>query len=251
MPSFVGRRLRRRALVVAGTDHRVQAQADGRARCATPDSLDLADGIEVDVHAGTEDDIEVALGGVRPGVGDLGGRPALRQAPVRPRRANRRRCRAEAELTCRGRAREGRPGSPAPRLALRAKRRRWSRPARSAAACIAREVLTDTLEVVNEARRATGARAKDLRVSAGDDQAPLDGIEARSTPPVGRGRRPPGAWPGRSRRLSRYAIASSVAEPVTGPSATISCAPGLPHCGERRWDGSLGCGATSWRMASS
>ena len=64
-------------LVVAGTDHGVDAQADGRARRSPADPLDLADRVEVEMHAGAEDDVEVALRAVRAGVRDLGGRPAV------------------------------------------------------------------------------------------------------------------------------------------------------------------------------
>ena len=142
-------------VVVAGTDHRVDAQADRRARRPAPDPLDLADGIEVDVHAGTEDDVEVALRAVRPGVGDLGAAQPL----------------ASASSTSPGEQASmptdpGSPARPSPRraastsgsrLALRAKRRRWSRPARAGGRVHGSRVLADALEVIDEARRASRA----------------------------------------------------------------------------------------------
>ena len=50
------------------------------------------------------------------------------------------------------------------------------------------DVLADPLEVVDEARRPL-CPGQLLGIAAGDDQASVDGIEARTTPPVGRVRR--------------------------------------------------------------
>ena len=46
-------------------------EADRRPAGSPSIALDLADGVEVEVDAATEDDVEVALGDVRPGVADL------------------------------------------------------------------------------------------------------------------------------------------------------------------------------------
>jgi hypothetical protein len=67
----------REAREVAGAGARIDAQADRPAGRAPAEPLDLADGVEVDVEARLEDDVEVALGNVRAGVADLVGPPAV------------------------------------------------------------------------------------------------------------------------------------------------------------------------------
>ena len=94
MPSFVGARAGIcQPFVVAGADHGVDAQADGRARRSPADPLDLADGVEVEVHACAEDDVEVALRAVRAGVRRSRPPTSRGRGRTRPRRVSRRRYR--------------------------------------------------------------------------------------------------------------------------------------------------------------
>ena len=59
---------------------RVDAQADRRPRRAPPEAADLAEQVEVHVHAVREDHVEVALGDVGARVADLVGVPAVSEA---------------------------------------------------------------------------------------------------------------------------------------------------------------------------
>ena len=68
--------------VVAGADARVEPDADRRAGRTPPVALDLADGVEVEVDAVGEQEVEVALGDVRAGVADLVGQPAALEGAV-------------------------------------------------------------------------------------------------------------------------------------------------------------------------
>ncbi len=67
----------REMLRVAGPGAGVDPEPDGATRRATPDAFDLAHGVEVEPDRVGEEDVEVTLGDVGPGVADLRGLPAV------------------------------------------------------------------------------------------------------------------------------------------------------------------------------
>ena len=88
---------------------RVDADPDAPSRRTPAVPLDLADRVEVEMDAVREQDVEVAVRDVRPGVADLVRPPAALEGAQRPHRASRRRCRRSRPC----------PGAPRPRKTAR------------------------------------------------------------------------------------------------------------------------------------
>src|SRR5439155_16486007 len=73
---------RGRAAGIRSPDPGVDADPHGRSGRAAPEALELAQQIDVHVHARVEDRRELAFGDVGPGVADLIGRPAVAERPL-------------------------------------------------------------------------------------------------------------------------------------------------------------------------
>ncbi len=171
------------AVGVDGASAGVHAQPDRAAAVPPPVSADLADEVQVDVHAVSEDDVEVLVAHVGAGVADLGGRPALLQAVLHLAggadvEADELRGAGHADAVD-ARQRAG--------LALRLDGPAHL-PGQSGACHRALQgayVLLHVREVVHEQRRALLARQL-FRVTPGDQKSPIPDVEARPPPPVTR-----------------------------------------------------------------
>ena len=171
------------ALGAGGADARVDAQTDGAPAIPPPVAVDLADEVEVHVHAVLEHHVEVAVAHVGAGVADLGGREAVGEAVLDLAR------RADVEADELRRAGFAEPADARQDFGLALT---LERPADLPGQAGARHrplqgahVLLDVREVVDEQRRAVLAGQR-LGVAAGDEQAAAAGLQARPLPPVAR-----------------------------------------------------------------
>ena len=171
------------ALGADGADAGVDAQADRAPAIPPPVAVDLAQQIEVHVHAVLEHHVEVAVAHVGAGVADLGGREAVGEAVLDLAR------RADVEADELRRAGRAEPADARQHFGLALA---LERPADLPGQAGARHrplqgahVLLDVGEVVDEQRRAVLA-GQHLGVAAGDEQAAVTGLEARPLPPVAR-----------------------------------------------------------------
>ena len=165
--------------VVAGAGGRVDPKADRRTRRPPPESLDLADRVEIDVDRLGQEDVQVALGDVRAGVADLVGPPAALEGAGRPRPASRRRCR---------RAAGGPRGSAAPGWPSARTEADGGGPTDPSASSEPARVLGEPGPVIDEQRRAV-SRASRSASSPAIVRRPSPRSRARSRTHHGAGRR--------------------------------------------------------------
>lgn len=153
---------------------RVHADPDRRGGRAAPPPVELGELVDVHVHAGLEQHVEVAFRQVRARVADLAGRPpALERVPDLARRA--RVDLDEPELS-----HEGEDlglalrlqGEPEPERNAGSRERADQTPS----------LLPDPGQVVGERGRAVLTRDR-LRIPSGDDQTTIASLEARPLPP--------------------------------------------------------------------